>query len=92
MTKEMNFIRKHAIEQIISKIEEVGGDIFFDDAIEDGCFKIIGLRKRIGKYDSCPIVQTKTKSDVQPGVGWGLLKETTIVDILRTIKNGGFRS
>ena len=88
----MNFIRKHTIEQIVFKTEEVGSDIFFNDVIEDGNFKIIGIRKRIRKYDSCPIVQTKIKSDVPPGVSWELLKEMTIVNILRTIKNGDFRS
>ena len=88
----MNFIRKHTIEQIISKVETIGSDIFFDNTIEDGNFKIIGVRKKIGKYHSTPIVKTNIKSEVQPGVNWELLKEITIINILKYIKNGDFRS
>jgi len=88
----MDFIRKHTIEQIISKVETIGSDIFFDNTIEDGNFKIIGVRKKVGKYQSTPIVKTNIKTEVQPGVSWELLKEITIIDILRTIKNGEFRS
>ena len=88
----VNFIRKHTIEQIISKTEEVNSDIFFNNVIEDGNFKIIGVRKKVGKYHSTPIVKSNIKTEVQPGVSWELLKEITIIDILRTIKNGEFRS
>ncbi len=88
----MDFIRKHTIEQIIYKVETIGSDIFFDNTIEDGNFKIIGVRKKVGKYQSTPIVKTNLKTEVQPGVSWELLKEITIIDILRTIKNGEFRS
>jgi len=88
----MNFIRKHTIDQIISKTEEIGSDILFNDIIEDGKFKIIGVRKETGRYYSTPIVKSKQKSEVQPGVSWELLKEITIVNILRTIQNGEFRS
>ncbi len=88
----MNFIRKHTIEQIISKVETIGCDIFFDNTIEDGNFKIIGVRKKIGKYCSTPIVKTNIKSEVQPGVNWEILKEITIINILKNIKNGDFRS
>lgn len=88
----VNFIRKHTIEQIIYKTEEIGSDIFFNDVIEDGNFKIIGVRKKVGKYQSTPIVKTLIKTEVQPGASWELLKEMTIVNILRTIKNGDFRS
>jgi len=88
----MNFIRKRTIEQIISKVETIGSDIFFDNTIEDGNFKIIGVRNKIGKYYSTPIVKKNIKSEVQPGVNWELLKEITIINILKTIKNGDFRS
>jgi len=86
----MNFITKNTIDQIISKTEEISSDIFFNDIIEDGNFKIIGVRKKTGRYYSAPIVKSKQKSEVRPGASWELLKESTIVNILRTIQNEDF--